>query len=114
MTRVKNISNNDLGKFQSHLSEMKDAYDSSRPGFSDFSARIKSKINELQILLVDAHKVSDRLNANDLELIPELEKRVAKFDEEMKSSKGNDRVQLQQRKSGAIKALNELKTLHKK
>lgn len=80
----KNISENDLGKFQKSLSELKEAYDSHRPGFKDFSRGIIQKVDELQVLIMNAHNQAQKLDANDRAVIPELQKLVDKFDKELR------------------------------
>lgn len=109
--KTKNISGNNLEKFQKSLSELKSAYDSDRPGFKDFSSRIISKIDELQILIQDAHKVAERLDANDRNVIPELQKLVDKFDKELRVAKGKEKDLLELKRKNCLEGIASRKKL---
>lgn len=109
--KVKNISGNDLSKYQKNLSEVKAAYDSDRPGFKDFSSLIVKKIDELQILIQDAHKVAERLDANDRNVIPELQKLVDKFDKELRVAKGKEKEALEMKRKNCIEGITSRKKL---
>lgn len=109
--KVNNITSNDLAKFQKLLSDLKIAYDSDRPGFKDFSTTIKGKIDELQILILNAHDVAEKLDANDRNVIPELLKKLESVDKDLRAAKGKEKEVLEMKRKFIADGITSRKKL---
>lgn len=112
---INNIATNDLPKHQKALADVLDAYTSRRHGFQHFSKTIENKINELQILLVDGHKMAERLNQNDRDVIVELEKIKTRLEKDIRMTDGDIRMEKDQAKKAGLtrqKSLLEAKMIN--
>lgn len=106
---IRNISKNDLAKYQGYLKEIAEAYSSSRTGWHDANKAVLARVENLSDFLAIMHKQSDHLNEIDEKLLPTLQHRVVKFNAEISAAKTeNEKTQLQARKAATQARIDEI------